>query len=704
MKFLVWGYVGLAVLSARASLDVAVGAGDALPVVTPSETVARLKAEISSDAAAGQISFTARNVLGGETTTRRTLTFKDGRSSVPVLDAPLAKGAYDIVWVCTVGAEVSTGAVRIAVCDSLEPSQGLDGEFLFGTHAHLQCCKSLQEEELEVRAAARAGFKVMRIDLAWSEMEPSPGAIDWSIGERRVALLEKYGILPQVLVGLAPNWAVKKDWIYERPERGPCGNKLPEPGPWRDFLRKMAAHFGARIPFYELYNEPDLIGFGNFSVEDYVASFNAGAQGIRVGCPSARILTGGIACWRKTIDTKKDFLPRGVLGTAENFDILAIHEHGTAKGFFRTLDENWLSLLKKHSIEKPIWPNETSVDARCGEAVQAACYMKKALFSWSRGCCAHNWYKVRDSRLDLAETRLFYGLLSRDFEPLAAYPAVAGTVSLYRDAHFVRELPNEDMELLLFSKSNRLVLAGWPHNPGSALKPRPVKIRTDAADAFFVDLMGNSRPLQIANGVVVFDVGRFIGSLVLIGASTVEAIANPPLPQQPPVRIAVPAGDFPSSPQLVLDKPEQYTSHAGFNPATEHLMWEGPSDLSAKYWFKRDGDMLTIRAEVTDDAIRFSTTPVPHAGDALTVAFSTGGRFSREWIKSVDGRIYERAFSLAALGVVPGVPVRFNTQIWDNDDGRTAEGFIGISGDMSGKDIGGWAEIQFEENDRKENK
>ena len=687
MKFLVYGFVGLAALTAQAALDVAVGVGDELPIVAPSEAVARLKAEISSDAAVGQIRFTARNVLGGETSTQRILSFKDGKASVPVLDAPLLKGAYDIVWLCKAGGDVAAGTNRIAVCDDIGPSEGMDGEFLFGAHAHLQCCSDRREEELEVRAAARAGFKVMRIDLAWRDMEKTRGVFDWSIGEWRVGLLKKFGILPQVLTGMAPDWAVKKDWAYERPERGPCGNKLPEHEPWRQFLEKMAGHFGGRIPFYELYNEPDLIAFGNFPVDDYVESFNAGARGVRAGYPQAKVLSGGIACWRHTIDTKKNFLPRGVVGTADSFDILAIHEHGS--GFFRSLDENWLPFLKRNDIRKPIWPNETSEDARRGEASQAAAYMQKALFSWSRGCCAHNWYKIRDSRRDLAGTRRFYGLFSRDFEPLAAYPAVAGTISVYRDAKFLKELANEDMELLLFSKKDSLVLAGWPHNPGTAANPRPVKILTDAKNVLFVDLMGNARAVPLEDGAVVFDTGRFVGSLVLCGATKAQAVANPPLPRPRPMSISVPCGGRPEMPQVILDKPGKYTSLAGYNPATEHLMWSGPADLSAKCWLWLDGGMLNVEIEAVDD--------ISQPGDVAAVAIVVDGeRRHFAWVKSADSRNYLHKIPVESLGLVPGKKVLCNILVRDADEEGVVEGHIGISSDLEGRKSNEWAELKFQ--------
>ena len=71
-----------------------------------------------------------------------------------------------------------------------------------------------------------------------------------------------------------------------------------------------------------------------------------------------------------------------------------------------------------------------------------------------------------------------------------------------------------------------------------------MKIRTDADEAVFVDLMGNPRPVALAGGVVTFDVGRYIGSLVLRGATKAEAIANPPLPTPEALKIRVADGEF----------------------------------------------------------------------------------------------------------------------------------------------------------------
>ena len=207
--------------------------------------------------------------------------------------------------------------------------------------------------------------------------------------------------------------------------------------------------------------------------------------------------------------------------------------------------------------------------------------------------------------------------------------------------------------------------------------------------------MGNPHRVQFDGGIVTFDVGRYIGSLVLRGATKAEAIANPPLPTPERMVIRVPDGDFTTKPQFVLDKPEQYTSLAGYNPATEHLMWRGPADLNAKFWLRRDGDTLAIRAEVTDDIVRFSSTKAPKDGDSMAVAFKAGDKLSIEWVKSTDGHIYERSFALSKLGFSPNEKFLFNVQVWDGDEGDGAEGFIGVSADLQGKNSGEWAKLEI---------
>ena len=187
----------------------------------------------------------------------------------------------------------------------------------------------------------------------------------------------------------------------------------------------------------------------------------------------------------------------------------------------------------------------------------------------------------------------------------------------------------------------------------------------------------------------MFDVGRFIGSLVLCGASRAEALANPPLPRPKPLSISVAEGRCPPLPQITFDNPGQYTSYAGYNPATEHLMWSGPDDLSARCSLWREGGYLNVVIDATDD--------VAGEGDVAAVALAVDGwRRYFAWVRSADGRTYSHKVPLDGLGLTPGKRVFCNILVRDADEGGVVEGHIGISDDLDGRRPDEWAELKFQ--------
>jgi len=617
-------------LLAVASPAVTIETGDRLHVLAPAEVKEKLRFRVENKSAEpfeGAFAAKLTSFAGTVVPVKAAVNLARGDSSLlPVADALPERGIWYVEWELRAkDGEPETGHTRFAVFNPVGPTKERAKGFLFGAHGHYFNYPP-DERDDEVRGAALAGIKVLRIDMAWCGIEPKEGDYHWDFVDERLALFDKYGIEPQCLMGLAPGWAQKKDWKFVAPDRGPCGNRLPEDKPWRDFLAKMAARYKGRIRFYELYNEPDLIGFGNFDVNDFIRTYNAGADGVHTGDPDALALSGGFACYRITCDTKPDFYPAAVLRTADHFDALALHEHGQPdRGFYRNIDENWLGLLKKNGLRKPLYFTETAEDAAGGEDFQAACYFQKALFAWSRGALAHTWYKTRDdvNGSGLSNT---WGFFTSDFYPKAVYAACAATTALYADAEFVRDIPCEAMRLLEFRAKGALVVAGWPHTRDETAE---IDLKTDASRATFADLMGNMKPLEILKGRVRFAPGKYAGSLVLDGAAKVvpvpESAARKPKESAEPV--IAPRGVFSEKPQFRIDSRDRLDSFVGFNPVTDHMLWAGPKDLSAKLWLRLEDSVLHVKAEVTDD--------VPKSGDKVDIAFG--------W---TDGRRW--AFSLAA--------------------------------------------------------
>ncbi|MDD3886808.1 MAG: sugar-binding protein, partial [Victivallaceae bacterium] len=62
-----------------------------------------------------------------------------------------------------------------------------------------------------------------------------------------------------------------------------------------------------------------------------------------------------------------------------------------------------------------------------------------------------------------------------------------------------------------------------------------------------------------------------------------------------------PTGGFSAKPQFVLDRQSQQTSLVGYNPAEDHMRWQGPEDLSAKVYMARRDSVLCFKIVVTDD-------------------------------------------------------------------------------------------------------
>jgi hypothetical protein len=134
----------------------------------------------------------------------------------------------------------------------------------------------------------------------------------------------------------------------------------------------------------------------------------------------------------------------------------------------------------------------------------------------------------------------------------------------------------------------------------------------------------------------------------------------------------------------------------------EHVLWNGPADLSAKVHLAWDGEALLVGAEVTDDqhvntqkgdslwngdAIQFGVVTPKGVHWNLAVALTTNGVAVHQFaggsdalFKTLDCNVtrddaakltrYGVRLPLAALGLVPGDTFGFDTLICDGDDNK----------------------------------
>jgi polysaccharide biosynthesis protein PslG len=143
--------------------------------------------------------------------------------------------------------------------------------------------------ELNSRTMAKvqeAGFGWVRVQLQWSELEPTPGNYNTAPYDYIIGAAAKAGAQVLVSVVKAPAWAAPS-----RP------GALPEDtAAFQRTMRYLAARYNGQVQAWEIWNEENLAGEvgGHVDVAPYVAALKAGYSGVKAADPAAFVLFGGL--------------------------------------------------------------------------------------------------------------------------------------------------------------------------------------------------------------------------------------------------------------------------------------------------------------------------------------------------------------------------------------------------------------------------
>jgi hypothetical protein len=111
-------------------------------------------------------------------------------------------------------------------------------------------------------------YRLWDMDVAWRNVNPQPGVFDWSILDRRIALVESWGGRPFLVLGLTPQWAAQNPGAGD--PRWGAGSASPPANIeyWNTYVREVVNRYGGRIAGYELWNEANLTTFWQGSASD----------------------------------------------------------------------------------------------------------------------------------------------------------------------------------------------------------------------------------------------------------------------------------------------------------------------------------------------------------------------------------------------------------------------------------------------------
>jgi hypothetical protein len=170
---------------------------------------------------------------------------------------------------------------------------------------------------------AEGGADVLRFGLEWAQVEPTPGAYDWSAVDAVIGSAAAAGIEPLPFVWSTPTWVNPQK---SRPPLDDAGEKRA----WQGFLAALAARYGSVVDRWQIWNE------GNFkhywkpkpSPRDYAELLRLSSKTLRAADPGSEILLGGVAPVRRGM-LPWEFLERlyGVKGVERWFDTVAVHPY-----------------------------------------------------------------------------------------------------------------------------------------------------------------------------------------------------------------------------------------------------------------------------------------------------------------------------------------------------------------------------------------
>ena len=145
-----------------------------------------------------------------------------------------------------------------------------------------------------LRPPPGAMYRMWDMKVAWRDVNPQQGVFDWSILDRRVALVESWGGKPFLVLGLTPQWAAQNPGAGD--PRWGAGSASPPTNiaDWDEYVRAVAARYGGRIAGYELWNEANLTTFWQGSASELFAMAQSAYGIIKASNPSAVVAAPSI--------------------------------------------------------------------------------------------------------------------------------------------------------------------------------------------------------------------------------------------------------------------------------------------------------------------------------------------------------------------------------------------------------------------------
>jgi len=406
-----------------------------------------------------------------------------------VLKPEVAGRGQFVATVHLIGVPGGPREVDFAVLEPIDPARLADSPFGVMTHFAQGWDPAI------IPLIARAGLLRVRDEAYWAQVEKRAGVFDCTPFDRYLAALKAAGIRPLVPLTFA-------NPLYDE---GQTPYTTAGRAAYARYGEELLKHYGDQLDAVEVWNEyngtwcqgPAAADRPKFYAEMLAATYPR----LKALRPAVTVLGSGVVTI--PLPYLEDLFKHGALA---NLDAVVIHPYrGRPEGVEREIAD-LRALIRRYNDgqDKPIWATEYGYgEADPRQPTVPRLLVRQSVLMLSQSVARMYWYLLRDYNEfkgmgllhDPADPRGAYS-------PAPAYAAMAAMVRLLHDARFVAREPAGPYSrtyLMRFRKGDQDVRACWAGQPGQ------IRVR-GAAGLTRVDLMGNARPVALADGAATLDV------------------------------------------------------------------------------------------------------------------------------------------------------------------------------------------------------
>jgi len=352
-----------------------------------------------------------------------------------------------------------------------------------------------------------------REDFPWEWIELDSAFNNWDMVAKYDSLIDTalahginiYGILCED--ESQPNWS--------------SGDLAPStPKHYQDFANYCAfvvGHFGDRIKYWEIWNEPDGATYWPPTPNpyNYTQLLTYAYNAIKTVDSTLQVI--GCAYGGADLNYLIDIFKYGGLGY---MDILSFHPYSydspvTGSTYEISFEYEQIGIIRDSMLYygeiKPIWASEVGVPTHVGpygssEDRQANLLVRIYLLLIAKDIKQISWYDLIDDGTDSTYNEDNFGIVRFDKTPKPAYYAYRNLIQLLSDASFIQEIYiGDDNKGLIFNKNNKDLLALWTYDElysgdtYTGFIPKDISIYLGTPPYSVFDIWGNTISYLFSN-------------------------------------------------------------------------------------------------------------------------------------------------------------------------------------------------------------